>query len=193
MNNEFGKKGRTGMKDIKEQEVRKQYERLVKLLIEKKLSVTTMESATAGQIASLLTDTEGASAIIKGAFVTYSNEAKIQQGVPAKLIEQFGVYSEETAGFMAICCQRAYKATIGIGVTGTFGNVDPANADSAIGQVYFAIAYKEQIYSYHKELPEQASRYDYKMETAGYVADALFELLEYNEKCWSIKGMKSNE
>lgn len=165
------------MEDERIQNVREQYKRITKLLIEKQLSVTTMESATAGQIASLLTDTEGSSAILKGAFVTYSNEAKVQQGVPAGLIEQYGVYSEETAGFMAICCQKAYKAAIGIGVTGTMGNADPVNEDSIPGQVYFAIAYKERIYSYHKEIPKQTSRYAYKMETAGFIADALLALL----------------
>ena len=54
-------------------------------------SITTMESCTAGQIASLLTDTSGSSAIIEGAFVTYSNEAKIQIGVSEKIINEYGV------------------------------------------------------------------------------------------------------
>ena len=46
-----------------------------------RILITTMESCTAGQIASLLTDTSGSSAIIEGAFVTYSNDAKITCGV----------------------------------------------------------------------------------------------------------------
>ena len=100
-----------------------------------------MESATSGQIASLITDTEGSSAVLKGAFVTYSNEAKIQQGVPREIIEKYTVYSEETAAAMARACLQAYSADIGIGVTGTMGNVDPANPGASVpGQVYFAIA-----------------------------------------------------
>lgn len=47
--------------------VRKGYRKLTKLLIEKKMTITTMESATSGQIASLITDTEGSSAVFKGA------------------------------------------------------------------------------------------------------------------------------
>ena len=35
-----------------------------------------MESCTSGQIASLITDSEGSSAIFKGALITYSNEFK---------------------------------------------------------------------------------------------------------------------
>ena len=57
-----------------EREIREHYHDLTERLIEKKLTITTMESATSGQIASLITDTEGASAILKGAFITYSNE-----------------------------------------------------------------------------------------------------------------------
>ena len=84
-----------------EQEIRNDYKKLTLKLIEKGLMITTMESATSGQIASLITDTEGSSAIMKGAFVTYSNEAKIQQGVPKEIIETYTVYSKETERAMA--------------------------------------------------------------------------------------------
>ncbi len=69
-----------------ESDIRNNYRALTKCLIEKHLSITTMESATSGQIASLITDTEGASAILKGAFITYSNEAKIMQVFRLKLL-----------------------------------------------------------------------------------------------------------
>ena len=127
-----------------EQEIRAHYHTLTKLLIEKKRTITTMESATSGQIASLITDTEGASAVLKGAFITYSNEAKILQGVPAETIEKYTVYSCETAEAMARACMKAYGADLGIGVTGTMGNVDPANPEASVpGQVYFAIGVRD--------------------------------------------------
>ena len=40
-----------------EQRIRGHYHKLTELLIEKGLTITTMESATSGQIASLITDT----------------------------------------------------------------------------------------------------------------------------------------
>ena len=49
-----------------EADIRNDYRKLTKLLIEKNLTITTMESATSGQIASLITDTEGSSAVLKG-------------------------------------------------------------------------------------------------------------------------------
>ena len=61
-----------------ESDIRADYHKLTKLLISKGLHITTMESATSGQIASLITDTEGASAIFKGALITYCNEEKTQ-------------------------------------------------------------------------------------------------------------------
>lgn len=82
-----------------EADIRNDYRKLTKLLIEKNLTITTMESATSGQIASLITDTEGSSAVLKGAFVTYCNEAKIMQGVPAEVLGYlYGIFKGNGRG-----------------------------------------------------------------------------------------------
>lgn len=126
-----------------------------------------MESATSGQIASLITDTEGASAILKGAFITYCNEAKIMQGVPAEILDKYTVYSKETAEAMAKACAKTYNANIGIGVTGTMGNIDPANSDASVpGRVYFAIVTDGKVESYYVELEPQPTRLAYKLAVA---------------------------
>ena len=156
-----------------EEEVREKYDDLVKYLIKNDISVTTMESCTAGQIASLLTDTSGSSAIIKGAFVTYSNEAKIRLGVSEKIINEYGVYSKETAAEMARACREFYDADTGIGVTGTFGNVDLKNKDSIPGEVFFAISTREGTESFYCEVPEQPSRLYYKLYMANVIADEI--------------------
>ena len=174
-----------------EQEIREHYRRLTKLLIDRKYTITTMESATSGQIASLITDTEGSSAVLKGAFITYSNEAKILQGVPAETIEKYTVYSRETAEAMASACMKAYNAQIGIGLTGTMGNVDPANPEASVpGQVYFAIGMhngigsedgmmsdQPVIESFHLELAPQPSRLMYKLAVAEEVYKVLIAKL----------------
>ncbi|MFR5704020.1 MAG: CinA family protein [Eubacterium ramulus] len=88
-------------------------------------------------IASMITDTEGASAIFPGGFVTYLNETKILIGVDA-IIEKVTVYiPEECAEAMAQTAQEKLNTDVAIGITGTTGNVDPNNADSVQGQVYF--------------------------------------------------------
>lgn len=158
--------------------IRKDYEKLTKLLIEKHMTITTMESATAGQLASLITDTEGSSAVLKGAFVTYCNEAKIMQGVPKEIIDRYTVYSKETAEAMAEACIKAYQADIGIGVTGTMGNVDPDNQASSVpGQVYFAIGIEGNMKSYYVELEPQPTRLAYKLAVAKEIYDVLMECL----------------
>ena len=166
-------------KKYSEKQIRKDYAKLTKLLIEWNMSITTMESATAGQIASLITDTEGASAIFKGASITYSNETKIMQGVSAEVIHKYTVYSKETAEAMATACANMYGADIGIGVTGTMGNTDPDNADASVpGQVYFAISMKGSVRSYVVEIPQQPSRLMYKLAVAKEVYDVLMRLFE---------------
>lgn len=159
--------------------VRLHYKELTEKLIEKNLSITTMESATSGQIASLITDTEGASAILKGAFITYSNEAKIMQGVSEELIEKYSVYSKEVACDMAKVCREKYWADIGIGVTGTMGNVDPMNeAFSIPGQVYFAISMNHYMEAYYLEIPKQPTRLAYKLAVAEEIYKVLYELIK---------------
>ncbi len=162
---------------LMQEKVALKYRHITKTLIEKNLQITTMESCTAGLIASFLTDTEGSSAVIKGAFVTYSNEAKVLQGVPEKTIERFGVYSEETALAMAAAAKRAYSADIAVGVTGTMGNKDPENEDSVPGEVYFALDMPDGSHAYHIIVPDMESRYDYKLFVADRIADELALLL----------------
>ena len=136
-----------------------------------------MESCTGGQIASLLTDTEGSSAVFKGALVTYRNDVKIKSGVPQSVIEKFGVYSSETAEAMAEACRKSFDSDVGIGVTGSFGNVDPYNIDSVPGEVYFAIATDEGTKCYKCSIPAQNSRLSYKLYIANVIADRLTAVL----------------
>lgn len=160
---------------VGEDEVRKKYRKLTEILISRSLTVSTMESASGGQIASLFTDTEGSSAVLKGAFVTYSNDAKVMQGVPKEVIDRFSVYSIETAAAMAKACRETYDADYGIGVTGTTGNTDPANTEySVTGQVYLAVARRNgATVTKMIELCERKDRYMYKI----YIADEVFDLL----------------
>ena len=158
--------------------VNEKYEAITKLLISKRITITTMESCTCGLIASLLTDTEGASAIMKGADITYSNEAKVMAGVPEAVINKYGVYSKETAKEMALKCRDRFGADIGIGITGSFGNADPNNADSVPGEVHFAIATGKELVAKSAAIPPQPTRHDYKLFAARLVADELLPMIE---------------
>lgn len=165
-------------KEYVEEKIRNDYKQLTNILIKKELSISTMESATSGQIASLITDSEGASAIFPGSLVTYCNEMKIMYGVSKETIDAFSVYSNEVANEMALTCQKTFNTIIGIGVTGTMGNIDPVNPESSVpGQVYFSIAFYDKLYSYYVEIPKQPTRLQYKLAVAKEIYDELIKLI----------------
>ena len=164
-------------RDKMEQE-RKRADDIVKKLIDTHTTISTMESCTSGLIASMITDTEGASAIFPGGFVTYLNETKILIGVDAEVIEQYGVYSRECAEAMAKTVQKKLNTDIAIGITGTTGNIDPNNADSVQGQVFFCILIKEKAHSYEWNTPVAGmSRHEIKQMYADRVFEELGQLI----------------
>lgn len=91
------------------------------LLKQRRETVSTMESCTAGLVASTLADPPGASGYFVGALVTYQTEEKVAAGVPAEVIAAHGVVSRETAVAMAQAAQRRFRTSYAIGVTGVLG------------------------------------------------------------------------
>ncbi len=165
-----------GSSQFSAQEVETEYHKITTKLIEKPLTISTMESCTSGLIASLITDSEGASASFKGGLVTYSNEAKILNGVPEKIIKNYGVYSFETASAMANACRDFFGADIGIGVTGTLGNTDPKNDDSVKGEIFIGICFRGENFLNKAEITGVATRKEWKLAVAKAVAICLFML-----------------
>lgn len=97
-------------------------ERVVELLKEKKLTIATAESCTAGYISKRITDIAGASSVFGFGAVTYSNEIKHKiLGVSNETLEKYGAVSEQTAREMAAGIRRVSGADIGISVTGIAG------------------------------------------------------------------------
>lgn len=119
-------------------------ERLVKKLKENKLTISSVESCTGGYLINKITNIEGASDITNGGMVTYSNEQKIKFGIPAKIIEKYGVYSSECAETMANLGIEFFNSDISIGITGTLSNIDSNNLDSKQGKVFYSIMIKEK-------------------------------------------------
>ena len=105
-------------------------DKIVRKLIDTNTTISTMESCTSGLIAS---------AVFPGGYVTYLNKTKILCGVDEKIIKEHGVYSKQCARAMAETAQKNLHTEIAVGITGTTGNVDPNNADSMQGKVFFCI------------------------------------------------------
>ena len=84
----------------------------------------------------------------------------------------------QTATEMATVCAGRFAADIGIGVTGTMGNVDPANPDASVpGDVYFAIRFGNDIYTHYLKLPCELTRLEYKLTVAESICDELMMLI----------------
>lgn len=156
---------------------RNSWEEIVKKLNSGNFTIATMESCTGGGIADEITSISGASAVFKKTYVTYSNEAKIEQGVPAEVIEQYTVYSPETAIEMAKAVKAKAKSDIAIGVTGQLGRIDPNNPVDKLNCVWFAIASKDnQIFVHEVHVPN-AERKSQKEYVINAVATELLKLI----------------
>jgi PncC family amidohydrolase len=80
-----------------------------------------MESCTGGDVASFITNTPGSSEYFRGGVVAYTRAVKEANGVPPSVIDQYGLYSAETAAAMAAAVRERLRADIGLATTGIAG------------------------------------------------------------------------
>ena len=116
---------------------------VVRILKEKGLKITSAESCTGGLFPAAITDVAGASEVLSSAYITYSNESKIKElGVPAQLIDEYGVVSPQVAEAMAEGALKRSGADIAVSVTGYAGpEADPGHS---AGEAYIGYATGEQ-------------------------------------------------
>ena len=115
------------------------YENIVNKLIDNNKTVSTMESCTGGGVADAITSVEGASEILKFSAVTYSNEFKIKMGVSEEVINNYSVYSEETAKEMSKNISIFTNSDYGVGITGKLNRVDINNPYGEDNIVFISI------------------------------------------------------
>ena len=106
-------------------------------------TISTMESCTGGGIANAITNIEGASEVFKFSAVTYSNEYKIKMGVDKNIIDEYSVYSMETANEMSKNISKFTNSNYGIGITGKLNRVDRFNPYGLDNVVYISIYDKD--------------------------------------------------
>lgn len=116
---------------------------VLRLLKEKKQTLSVAESLTGGMVMEELTAVSGASEVLKGGFVTYQNELKINLlGVNAATIDQYTVVSAEVAMEMAEQCLRKCHTDYALSLTGVAGP-NPLEGHPA-GRVFIALATKQK-------------------------------------------------
>lgn len=150
------------------------YTEVIKKLIAKKISISTVESITGGLISKLVTDVPGSSSILSESYVLYSNDSKVSVlGVDAGLIEKYGVVSKEVAKDMVVKLKMITGKDICISTTGNAG--PDVCDDKPVGRVYVGINFLDEVSVY--ELNIDGDREKVRNETAEFIFNKIDELV----------------
>ena len=113
--------------------------KIVQKLIKKRLKVSFVESCTGGLLSSSITSISGSSKVFNFAFVTYSNNAKINLlKVSKKIINKYGAVSKECCLSMVRNLSKISKANISVSITGIAGP-NGGTKLKPVGLVYIGI------------------------------------------------------
>lgn len=113
--------------------------RLIGLLKEKGLTITTAESLTGGGIASAITAVSGSSAVFPGGVVSYCDRIKHQVlGVPQDMLETHGAVSEPVAKAMAQGAAKQMGTDLALSATGLAGP-EGDGSSNPVGTVYLGL------------------------------------------------------
>lgn len=101
------------------------------------LTLATAESATGGQLASLVTESPGASDYFVAGFVAYSARAKEAIGVSRDVLDRFGTVAAETTSALAAAARTKAGADVAVATTGNAG--PSASEDKPVGILYTVV------------------------------------------------------
>ena len=147
---------------------------IIEKLIKLNKTISTMESCTGGALANCITNIPGASEVFKYGAITYSNEYKIKMGVSKSVIDEYSVYSMNTANEMSKSISEFTNSNYGVGVTGKLKRQDINNLSGEDNIVYISVYDKDNNHYYNKEL---TVIYETREENKKYVIDSIIELL----------------
>lgn len=126
-------------------------EELAKILKERNISIASVESFTVGGFANCIGSISGISQVYRGSLVSYQTRIKRDVlHIDEKVIDTYGVVSNEVAGLMAIQGQRLFDCDLCISFTGNAG--PSAMEGKPVGLVYLGIAYLDKIHTFCFEL-----------------------------------------
>ena len=132
---------------------------LQRVLVEKRMTVTTAESCTGGLIASLITKEAGSSQVFGAGFVTYANTAKQQVlNVSEDTLNSHGAVSEGVVRAMLLGALTKANADIGIAVSGVAGP-GGGSEDKPVGTVWLAWGTKDKSDAIRLQIPGSRERF----------------------------------
>mgnify|MGYP006191405991 CR=1 FL=1 len=114
-------------------------EKIVNLLIKKKITISVAESCTGGLLSSAITSVNRASKIFSYGLVTYSNESKNSiLKVSKKIINKYGAVSLECCSSMVKNLGEISKSNLCVSITGIAGPTG-GSKEKPVGLVYIGI------------------------------------------------------
>ena len=132
---------------------------LQRVLVEKRMTLTTAESCTGGLIASLITKEAGSSQVFGAGFVTYANTAKQQVlHVSEDTINSHGAVSEGVVRAMLLGALTKANVDIGIAVSGVAGP-GGGSEDKPVGTVWLAWGTKDNNDAIRLQIPGSRERF----------------------------------
>ena len=97
-------------------------QKIVKLLIKKKLKISFAESCTGGLLSSKIIQISGSSKVFTVGLVAYSNQSKISLlKIPKSTLKKHGTVSSETCLSMVKNLNKISKTNISVSITGIAG------------------------------------------------------------------------
>jgi nicotinamide-nucleotide amidase len=107
------------------------------LLRSQGLKLAVAESATGGQLASLITEAPGASDYFIAGYVVYSAKAKEALGVSPEILGEHGTIAQATTQALAAAARQAAGADVAIATTGNAG--PGASEDKPVGLLHMVV------------------------------------------------------
>ncbi len=117
---------------------------LSQLLVDQSLTLSVAESCTGGNLSALFTSVSGSSTYFDRGYITYSNQAKIDMlNVDAKVLDQFGAVSEQTAAQMVDGVIQNSHSDVAVSITGIAGPTG-GTIEKPVGMVCFGFCVKDK-------------------------------------------------
>jgi nicotinamide-nucleotide amidase len=154
----------------------KTLEQIIQKLTKNKHTITFAESCTGGRLAAAFTSIPGASAVLDGSVVTYSNAIKhTWLGVDNEVLENFGAVSRQCVTQMLQGILNLSGANYAIVVSGIAGPTG-GTAEKPVGTVYIGLQtpFSQEVFQcfFH------GSREQVQEQSTAFAIDKIKEVLE---------------
>ena len=152
-------------------------EKIITKLTKEQQTISFAESCTGGRIAAAFTTISGASNVLNGSCVTYSNEIKHKWlGVENDILEEFGAVSQECVSQMLDGIQKMAQSDYAIAVSGIAGPTGGTEF-KPVGTVYIGLLTPTSKEIFHCHF--KGSREEVQEQSTSFAIEKLAKTLKF--------------